>query len=249
MYRELEKLEQGFTNSDQKDYINAYTGSWIFTTCGKIYDNSLDNKPREITNSYPWTPETQSEKNKRLRGNAPGSISMTSKYINTYRTFSGHDMVCIFELPYGDGGTIVKVIGTLQTVTYSIHNEKTPVRCLGDMNPKGYVFGPRTIAGTLIFTVFNKHWAKEMIEEYLGHEDSNAHMLTDEFPPLNITVSCANEYGAKARLAIYGVTFVNEGQVMSINDVYTENTYQFFATDVDYLTDNKHASGGTTVTP
>jgi virion structural protein len=45
----------------------------------------------------------------------------------------------------------------------------------------------------------------------------------------------ANEYGDKSHLALYGVTFVNEGQVMSINDIYTENTFQFYAKDVDYL--------------
>jgi hypothetical protein len=57
----------------------------------------------------------------------------------------------------------------------------------------------------------------------------------DELPAFNITISCANEYGHNAKLALYGVTIVNEGQVMSINDVYTENTYQFFATNVEYL--------------
>lgn len=172
-------------------------------------------------------------------------VNSMSIYGDTYTTFSGHDMVCSFELPLPTGGTLFKIIGALQTVTYSIHNEKTPVRCVGDMNPKGYVFGTRTIAGTLIFTVFNKHWAKEMMEEYLKNAEVDAHMLTDELPPFNITVSCANEYGAEARLAIYGVTIVNEGQVMSINDVYTENTYQFFATDVDYMTDVTNiASGG-----
>ena len=36
-------------------------------------------------------------------------------------------------------------------------------------------------------------------------------------------------------MALYGITIVNEGQVMSTNDIYTENTYQFFATNVDYL--------------
>ena len=57
----------------------------------------------------------------------------------------------------------------------------------------------------------------------------------DELPPFDITISFANEYGTQARLAIYGVRIINEGQTMSINDVYTENTYQFVATDIEYM--------------
>lgn len=169
--------------------------------------------------------------------------SVASAYSNKYISFSGHDMVCVFEIPI-TGKTISKVVGSLQTVTYSVHQEKTPVRCIGDMNAKGYVFGPRTIAGTLIFTVFNKHWAQDMMEEYLDAYKINAHFLVDELPPINITISFANEYGNKARLALYGVTFINEGQVMSINDLYTENTFQFFATDIDYLSNIASSTSG-----
>lgn len=158
-----------------------------------------------------------------------------SAYAPTYASFSGHDMVVIFEIPIPNGPSINQVIGSLQTITYSIHDEKYPIRGIGDMNAKGYVFGPRTVAGTMIFTVFNRHWARDMMDKYLAVLGKQAHFLTDELPPMNVTVSMANEYGQKARLAIFGVTFVNEGQVMSINDNYTENTFQFYATDVDYL--------------
>ena len=68
--------------------------------------------------------------------------------------------------------------------------------------------------------------------------------LIDEIPPFDIVISAANEYGLRSRMVIYGVRLVNEGQVMSINDVYTENTYQFVATDLEYLTDeNQYTSG------
>jgi hypothetical protein len=122
-------------------------------------------------------------------------------------------------------------------LTYSIHQDKRPVRAIGNMNAKDYVFGQRTIAGTLIFAVFNKHWAYEIMDEYrTAGEHGSAHFLVDELPPFQITISAANEYGFAARLALYGIRVVNEGQVMSTNDVYTENTYQFVATDLDYLT-------------
>ncbi len=165
------------------------------------------------------------------------NLKTTSIFSETNVSFSGHDMVVVFEIPVDGGASISEVIGSLQTITYSVHQEKSPVRGIGDMNVKGYVFGPRTIAGTMIFTVFNKHWAKNIMNKYLQAVKKSAHFLVDELPPFNVTISCANEYGNKAHLALFGVTFVNEGQIMSINDNYTENTFEFFATDVDYLDD------------
>ena len=166
---------------------------------------------------------------------AVNATTVKTKYVDTYTSFSGHDMVCTFELPISSERSIARVVGSVQTITYSIHNEKMPVRVLGDMNPKGYVFHNRIIAGTLIFTVFDRHWLRKLMDEYSETTGRSLNMLSDEIPPLNITISMANEYGQKARLALYKVTFVNEGQVMSINDIYTENTYEFFALDLDYM--------------
>lgn len=232
----------------EKDYIKNYSEPWLNQYIEEKYSLSLKEHPRTVNGKLPnalsnnsstnndttnnnTTISNSSNSSKKYKG------SVASNYSRTYTTFSGHDMVCVFEIPISGGNYISEVVGSLQTVTYSIHQEKFPVRNIGNMNAKSYVFGPRTIAGTLIFTVFNKHWAHSLMDKYLDAYGVNAHFLVDEFPPINITISCANEYGNKARLALYGVTFVNEGQVMSINDNYTENTFQFFATDVDYLTD------------
>ena len=161
---------------------------------------------------------------------------VASLFAPTYRTFSGHDMVVTVELPLSSNYRITKVIGAFQTVTYSIHNGKSPIRVLGDMNVRRYVVGPRTIAGTLILTVFDRHWIKELLGSYKKiKSETERYFLADELPSFNMTISCTNEYGHDAKLAIYGVTLVDEGQVMSINDVYTENTYTFFATSVEYL--------------
>lgn len=230
---------------EYQDYVRAYTEEWIDTTASDMYDTDLKLNPRNVTNDFPWTKQEDKPSNKSSGLSSAMEKQVLAKalsqpmteYGDTYRSFSGHDMVCTIDMPMPDGSNIVKVIGALQTVTYSIHDEKVPIRCIGDMNAKGYVFGPRTIAGTLIFSVFDKHWAHFIMKEYLANKRLAAHFLADELPPFNMTISCANEYGYNARLAIYGITLVNEGQVMSINDVYTENTYQFYALDVDYLSD------------
>lgn len=171
------------------------------------------------------------------------NTTLSSQYTKTYTSYSGHDMVAIFEIPL-EKGSITHVVGELQTISYSMYNEKMPVRVLGDMNMKSVVFGNRTIAGSMVFTVFDRHWAHKMMDEYLRHVGSNAHILTDELPPINITISMCNEYGDKSRLAIYGVTFVMEGQTMSVQDMYTENTFQYMAKDLDYLTVNVDSNGG-----
>lgn len=170
--------------------------------------------------------------------------SVTSKYTRTYTSFSGADTVAILDIniPNKEGGTtkVSRVIGEITTLSYSIHMDKSPVRSIGSVNAKGYVFGPRTIAGSLVFSQFNRHIAHDiLLEANKSAESGSGQMVVmDEMPPFNLTISMANEYGQKARFALYNIQIINEGNVISINDVYTENTYQFVATDIEYLTDN-----------
>ena len=173
---------------------------------------------------------------------------MASIYQKTYNTFSGADIVATITLP---GGKPV-VLGELQTISYSIHRDKFPARTLGRINPKGFSYGGRTIAGSLIFTVFDKNVLKAVVEQaynsqVLGHMNLDSftdseqacqinemyyRMLSDEMPPFDVTITFANEYGQVAQLAITGITIVDEGQVMSIEDMMTENTMAYQALDI-----------------
>jgi hypothetical protein len=155
-----------------------------------------------------------------------------------YDSFSGTDMIAQAFLNYNVAGKPQKVIytlGSLQTLTYSIHMDRKPVRAIGNINARDYVMGPRTVAGTLMFAVFNKHFAYEMMSAIRGGSAPESKFLADELPPFDIVISFANEYGAKSKMVLYGLKLINEGQVMSINDIYTENTYQFVALDIDYM--------------
>ena len=118
-----------------------------------------------------------------------------SEYTDTYSSFSGCDMVAIFEVPIDSKNTLCKIICTLQTITYSIHNEKIPVRTLGDMNMKNTVFGGRIIAGSMIFTVFNRHWLRELMTDYINIKGlGDIHCLSDELPQISITIALYIEY-------------------------------------------------------
>jgi hypothetical protein len=168
-----------------------------------------------------------------------------SKYSKTYSSFSGTDIVATITPP---GGKPV-VFGELQTISYSIHREKFPVRTLGSINPKGFTYGGRTIAGTLIFTVFDRHIIKQAVKEMfqpgtndnpydidaMEYEDMLQRMVTDEMPPFDVTITFKNEYGQSSSMSILGVTIVDEGQVMSIEDMLTENTMSYMAMDIDLM--------------
>lgn len=156
-------------------------------------------------------------------------------------SYSGSDMVAIMTIPGLSGSKGTYVLGSLQTLSISTNMQRTPIRSIGNVNAKDYVMGPRTIAGSLVFAVFDKHFAYEAMEAIQGEIGSYT-FLADELPPFDITVTMANEYGKMSKLVIYGVRLVNEGQVMSINDIYIENTYQFVARDYDYLSDKTGAT-------
>ena len=165
--------------------------------------------------------------------------------IEGYNSYSGCDITVTASLPLINGEAVGKyyVLGSIQTLSISTHQDKRPVRSLGVINAKDYVMGPRTIAGSMVFAVFNKHFATEIMND-LGATSGEGVVLPDEIPALDITVNFANEYGRMSRMAIYGVKLINEGQVMSINDLYTENTYQFVALGLEPLSaeDSKDAA-------
>ncbi len=155
-------------------------------------------------------------------------------------SYSGADIVASISIP----GNKSMVFGELQTISYSIHREKHPVRALGRINPKGFTYGGRTIAGSMIFTVFDRHVVqnailKELINsqtlDYGDLRHLSKVMVTDEMPPFDVTISFTNEYGHASRIALYGITIVDEGQVMSIDDIITENTMTYMARGIDLM--------------
>lgn len=178
-------------------------------------------------------------------------MSNYQQRLQSYNSYSGCDMVATVKISSHTGlKDTVYTLGSLQTISISTHQDKRPVRSVGNINAKEYTMGQRTIAGSLVFAVFDQHFADQMFKDSLSAINSSEQnkistvMLADELPPFDITISYANEYGHTSRMALYGVRLVDEGQVMSINDIYTENTYQFYATALEPL--NKDSGGGQT---
>jgi hypothetical protein len=84
-----------------------------------------------------------------------------SEYTRSYNSFSGVDIKATF------GG---KVIGELQGVSYSVTREKAPIYTMGSADPRSFSRGKRGIAGTLIFTVFDR---SALIETFKNMQDKS----------------------------------------------------------------------------
>lgn len=80
-----------------------------------------------------------------------------SRFTETYTTFSGADIVCTF------GGVTV---GALSGITWSVTREKAPIYTMGSPNPRSFSRGKRGIAGSLIFTVFDRPGLYTMLEKH-----------------------------------------------------------------------------------
>jgi hypothetical protein len=71
----------------------------------------------------------------------------TAQYRATYTTYSGADISAVVN---------DKVVGELQGISYSVTREKVPIYTMGSPDPRSFSRGKRGIAGSMVFTVFNK---------------------------------------------------------------------------------------------
>lgn len=149
-----------------------------------------------------------------------------------YSSYAGTDITAVLVIP-GEQGAFV--LGELQTISYSLHRENTPVRILGHVNPIGFVRGPRTIAGSLIFTQFNQY-AFYKLAQYNQLINDGIYPLADMLPPFDVVLSFVNESGSFAKMKIFGVNIIDEGTTMSVDDLVTEQTYTFMARGIQPLT-------------
>ena len=193
-----------------------------------------------------------------------------AKYLNTYTTFSGADIVATF------GGI---EIGALSGITFSVTREKAPIYTMGSPNPRSFSRGKRGIAGSLIFTVFDRPALYSMLEANYrtdaqgalfytrksntlpgteGHKRGIAEFdkqsldivgqipyYADQIPPFDITITFANEYGQGAVRSIFGVELLNEGSGASMDDIVIEETMTYVARELGpmYKISNSQLTG------
>lgn len=162
-------------------------------------------------------------------------------------SYSGADIRAVVHVdPFEDEDGTQKTtleLATLQTISISVFRDKQPVRGLGRVYEAGRVRGPRTIGGSLIFTVFDEAVLARIMRVPRNERDlasgvsagSFRYALMDQLPPFDVTILFTNEYGFASRMALLAVDIHSEGQVMSVEDMFTENTMQFTARNMEYM--------------
>lgn len=135
------------------------------------------------------------------------------------------------------GGLIT--LATVSSISVQAYREKHPVRALGSVAPKGFTRGGRTVAGSIVFAQFDEHALMDFLYSpptEWAHENIGLLTNPDQLPPMTIVAQFANEYGTLSELSIMGLEFVDDGLVLSIEDIYTEGTCTYVARDYNVLT-------------
>jgi len=123
-------------------------------------------------------------------------------------------------------------LGSVTTISYSMYRNKKPVINIGRTNINGVTRGSRIFAGTIIFTLINQHWLRDVQAEvsYLANMKD---LKADELPLFDIMIVSANEYGSAVVMYMFGIDFTDEAQTISVQDLFTENTFSFVARDIE----------------
>lgn len=207
-----------------------------------------------------------------------------SNWIDRRYTFSGTDAKCYAWFPQtvstGQGGPGGLHLETLQTISVSIREAKSQVRRLGQRSPAGLTRAVRTVAGSMIFAVIDRHpldnlfaanraitegykygWSMDMdaITQYQYYAVGNERfeqpgLVAGAMLPFNLLIRHIGEFpkittekdvnGREKILAhemteiLVGVEFIDEGKVISVNDLYSEVTFSFVALDYRPLWSN-----------
>lgn len=134
----------------------------------------------------------------------------------------------LFEGRISEAGGFL-VVGNLQTISISSSRTVSPVRRLGESHVQIYTSGPRTIAGTMVFSMLYRNSFVEIFRRS-RFENLNEPFFVDMLPEMTIIIQAANELGHTGRQVISGVKIVNTGTTFSVDDLYTEETYSYVAT-------------------
>ena len=161
---------------------------------------------------------------------------------------------CDIKVTINAGGNIVEV-GNLATLTYSLHRDKPPVRVLGRVRPKAYARGSNTLAGSLVWAIFDESAMAKLPHQYdfeYASDTAVDSILASQLPPFDITIVYSHEVPGEggttrqAVLRLFGVEIVDEGQSHSTDDLFFENVMQYVARDIHLMAPVVGEGGETT---
>jgi hypothetical protein len=150
-------------------------------------------------------------------------------------SYAGVNVRALLEIGDNPSGQAryAKQLVELTTISISIHRAKSPASALGFIGMKGYARSRRTIAGTMVFTQFTRDVFFEFLNSCLMTDlskDTN-YVKVDQLPLFNMTLLFTNEYGYVSYRRLYGIDFLTDGTIYSVNDLMTEQTISYVASD------------------
>lgn len=213
------------------DRLNYSQGNWH-----SDYDFAVAAMPTSTLNQLPgqhhYYPAGQDMLWDDQRGDwFPANLVSLENGNVIYNSYAGVDIVATIVLPNDEPVNL----GELQTLSYSMHRENMPVRTLGHTNPIGFVKGPRTISGSMIFTVFN-NYAFYRLKQFQTAISHRLYPTSDMLPPFDMVITFANEFGVFSKMKLLGLSIVDEGGTMSIDDLIQEQTFTYMARGIQPLT-------------
>lgn len=193
----------------------------------------------------------------------------------TYKTIPGTIVKVLIEFPnYSeDGKSAVIELDDVMTLSYSVFRVKVPVVTLGQNSVDGYGLGVKTVAGTMIRSVFmtdrlsefqtncyllNQEQIQERLDNLDGKMSTGVPLkdqlafMKDDLSYFNIYMVSVSEelknYTSNAPFMkqemIIGAMIINNGQTYSIEDLITESTFSFQAKAVRTSSDPSDYSRG-----
>lgn len=193
----------------------------------------------------------------------------------TYKTIPGTIVKVLIEFPnYSeDGNSAVIELDDVMTLSYSVFRVKVPVVTLGQNSVDGYGLGVKTVAGTMIRSVFmtdrlsefqtncyllNQEQIQERLDNLDGKMSTGVPLkdqlafMKDDLSYFNIYMVSVSEelknYTSNAPFMkqemIIGAMIINNGQTYSIEDLITESTFSFQAKAVRTSSDPSDYSRG-----
>lgn len=193
----------------------------------------------------------------------------------TYKTIPGTIVKVLIEFPnYSeDGNSAVIELDDVMTLSYSVFRVKVPVVTLGQNSVDGYGLGVKTVAGTMIRSVFmtdrlsefqtncyllNQEQIQERLDNLDGKMSTGVPLkdqlafMKDDLSYFNIYMVSVSEelknYTSNAPFMkqemIIGAMIINNGQTYSIEDLITESTFSFQAKAVRTASDPSDYSRG-----
>lgn len=169
---------------------------------------------------------------------------------NLPHSFSGQDFNIWAYLPEVDTkaeDSAPVIFANLQTITTSLASSLAPVLAVGSDSVLGLTSGSKTFAGSLVFSVLDRDPLQDFIvrEERRPRTVGYDFFTVDQLPPFNIVIQGSNEYlpgnwvsgkfqdpyGDKTEIfkLLIGVKLLTHGETISIDDFFTEQTYQYQA--------------------